>query len=72
LIEWREFTRACATADIVVSDRRLPRGCVPRWLKLDSTALRRTGGLAVYLGKSPRVDTVAERVGDHPWAEFAR
>jgi competence protein ComEC len=72
LIEWRDFTRACAAADIVVSDRRLPRGCVPRWLKLDSSALRRTGGLAVYLGQSPRVETVAERVGAHPWAEFAR
>jgi competence protein ComEC len=72
LIEWREFTRACAAADIVVSDRRLPRGCVPRWLKLDSTALRRTGGLAIYLGKSPRVDTVAGRIGAHPWAQFAR
>jgi competence protein ComEC len=72
LIEWREFTRACAAADIVVSDRRLPRGCMPRWLKLDSSALRRTGGLAIYLGKSPRVDTVAERIGAHPWAQFAR
>jgi competence protein ComEC len=72
LIDWQEFTRACAAADIVVSDRRLPRGCVPRWLKLDSMALRRTGGLAVYLGKSPRVDTVAERIGTHPWAQFAR
>jgi competence protein ComEC len=72
LIEWREFTRACSEADVVVSDRRLPRECVPRWLKLDSTALRRTGGLAVYLGKSPRVDTVAERIGAHPWAQFAR
>jgi competence protein ComEC len=29
-IDWTTITRACANADIVVSDRRLPRGCVPR------------------------------------------
>jgi len=70
-IDWTTITRACAEADIVVSDRRLPRGCTPRWLKLDSAALRKTGGLAIYLGASPRVETVAERVGDHPWAQLA-
>jgi competence protein ComEC len=70
-IEWTTFTRACAAADIVVSDRRLPRGCTPRWLKLDSPTLRSTGGLAIYLGATPRVETVAERVGAHPWAQQA-
>jgi competence protein ComEC len=69
LIDWQTFARACAGADIVVSDRRLPRGCVPRWLKLDAPALRHTGGLAIYLGSEPRIDTVAERVGEHPWTE---
>ena len=70
-IDWVSITRACADADIIVSDRRLPRGCVPRWLKLDAPALRRTGGLAVYLGGRPRVDSVSERVGAHPWAASA-
>lgn len=69
-IDWATITRACARADIVVSDRRLPRGCKPRWLKLDRAALARTGGVAIYLGRRPRVDTVAERVGQHPWASF--
>jgi competence protein ComEC len=69
-IDWATLTRACADSDIVVSDRRLPRGCTPRWLKLDSAALRKTGGLAIYLGNAPRVDSVADRVGDHPWAEL--
>jgi competence protein ComEC len=68
-IDWAAITQACAQADIVVSDRRLPRGCTPRWLKLDAPALRRTGGIALYLGRKPRIETVAERVGDHPWAE---
>jgi competence protein ComEC len=69
-IDWQAITIACAQADIVVSDRRLPRGCTPRWLKLDASALRRSGGLAIYLGNQPRVDTVADRVGAHPWAQF--
>jgi competence protein ComEC len=67
-IEWTEITRACANADVAVSDRRLPLGCVPRWLKLDRAALERTGGVAIYLGKHPRVDTVADSRGEHPWA----
>jgi competence protein ComEC len=67
LIDWETFTRACAAADIVVSDRRLPRGCVPHWLKLDRPALERTGGLAIYLDGTPRIDMVVERVGAHPW-----
>jgi competence protein ComEC len=67
-IDWVPFTRACADTDIAVSDRRLPRGCTPRWLKLDRSALARTGGVAIYLGAHPRVDTVADRVGEHPWA----
>jgi competence protein ComEC len=70
-IDWVTITTGCAQADIVVSDRRLPRGCQPRWLKLDRSALARTGGLAIYLGSNPRVDTVAERVGRHPWAQLA-
>ena len=68
-IDWDEFTRACADADIVVSDRRLPRGCNPRWLKLDRTSLAQSGGVAIYLDDSPSVTTVAERVENHPWAE---
>ena len=71
-IDWVTFTRACAESDIAVSDRRLPRGCVPRWLKLDAPALQRTGGVAIYLGRNPRVDTVADRVGAHPWSQFGR
>jgi competence protein ComEC len=70
-IEWEEMTRACALADIAVSDRRLPRGCSPRWLKLDRPALARTGGLAIYLGARPRVETVAASRGEHPWAADA-
>lgn len=71
-IDWDQLTRACSEADIVVSDRRLPRGCEPRWLRLDPETLSRSGGLAIHLSNEPRVDTVSDRVGHHPWAEIAR
>ena len=66
-LDREEMVAACAGADIVVADRRLPRGCVPRWLKLDREVLGRTGGVAIYLGGG-RVDSVAGRLGQHPWA----
>jgi competence protein ComEC len=65
--DWVEITRACAEADIVVSDRWLPKACNPRWLKLDRKALAATGGVAIYLGREPRVLSVTQRVGGHPW-----
>jgi competence protein ComEC len=64
----RAFARACAEADIVVSDRRLPRTCTPRWLKADRDFLARTGGLAVTFSDGPSVATVAAGEGRHPWA----
>jgi competence protein ComEC len=67
-LEWRDLVQACAGADIVVSDRWLPRGCRPNWLRLDRHSLERTGGLAIYLDGTPRVVTVADLVGQHPWA----
>lgn len=61
------MTRACATADIVVSDRRLPRTCTPKWLKLDRPTLARTGGVTVVFGTAPHVQ-LTNAVGDrHPW-----
>jgi len=68
-IDWDTVTRACADADIVISDRRLPRGCAPRWLKLDREALSRSGGVAIGLAGNPWLDTVADRTGEHPWAQ---
>jgi competence protein ComEC len=66
LVEIGAMNRACAAADIVVSERRLPKTCRPRWLKADRTLLARTGGLAIRLD-SAAVRTV-RRAGDaHPW-----
>lgn len=66
------FRRACAEADIVVSDRRLPRSCVPRWLKADREFLARHGGLAIRLGRTGSVEAVASAEGRHPWAGAVR
>jgi competence protein ComEC len=67
-IDWTALTQACADADIVVADRRLPKGCTPRWLKLDRAALEQSGGMAIYLRNEPRIVTVADQLGEHPWA----
>ena len=62
-----EFVALCRQVDIVVSDRRLPRGCRPRWLLLTPSTLRRTGGLAITLA-SGRVASVLVPGDEHPWA----
>jgi competence protein ComEC len=67
MIDRTAMQRACAAADIVASDRRLPDWCRPRWLKADATLLSGTGGLAITLAR-PAVMTVAEMQGQHPWA----
>ncbi|MBV8685864.1 MAG: ComEC/Rec2 family competence protein [Alphaproteobacteria bacterium] len=66
-VEAEPLRRACAGADIVVAERRLPAACAPRWLKADAATLSRTGGLAIRLGRAPSVETVGESVGAHPW-----
>lgn len=68
-MRWEELTRACAAVDLVISDRWLPRGCVPRWLKLDRRTLASTGGVAIHLGEPPRIDSVASRTAGHPWSQ---
>ena len=68
-IDWAELTRACADADIVVAHRRLPKGCTPRWLKLDRAALEQSGGISIVLGDEPTVRSVAAQLGGHPWAK---
>jgi competence protein ComEC len=66
ILPYAAFRADCAAADIVVSDRRLPDWCRPRWFKADRALLANTGGIAVTLA-SGRVETVAEGEGKHPW-----
>jgi competence protein ComEC len=62
------FIAACHTADIVVSERGLPKRCVPRWLKLDRRVLRRTGGVALTL-RTGTVVTILNAGDRHPWRD---
>ncbi len=62
---------ACEAADIVVSERRLPDWCSPRWLRLDQQALERRGAVAIWL-ESGRVRGARDNLGDHPWAGVSK
>ncbi len=61
-----DLVRDCAAVDVVVSDRRLPRDCNPRWLKLDRASLARSGGIALYW-RTGKVRTVRSAAEAHPW-----
>jgi competence protein ComEC len=71
LVPAGELIAACAKADIVVSERRLPRRCRPRWLRLDRPVLARTGGIAITL-VSGGVRTVLSPGDAHPWRAISR
>ncbi len=62
-----DLTTLCRQVDIVVSDRRLPKKCLPRWLLLTPKTLSRTGGLALTLS-SGRLQTVLTPGDEHPWS----
>jgi competence protein ComEC len=65
-VEERALAAACREADIVVSERFLPRSCRPRWLKADRRMLEQSGGLAIDLS-AQRITTVANGQGEHGW-----
>jgi competence protein ComEC len=66
LVDVRDLISFCRGVDVIVSDRRLPRSCSPRWLKLDRAALARSGGVTITLAP-PTLRTVADERGRHPW-----
>jgi competence protein ComEC len=71
-VEERALAAACERADIVISERWLPRTCQPRWLKADRAMLEENGGLSIVLGGSalssgPILNTVAASEGEHGW-----
>jgi competence protein ComEC len=70
MVRWEEMIALCRSVDIIVSDRRLPPACTPRWLKLDREALARTGGVAITLAGG-QVRTV-RGAGTHPWLDPPR
>ncbi|WEK43022.1 MAG: ComEC/Rec2 family competence protein [Candidatus Sphingomonas colombiensis] len=67
---WEEMVAACRAVDIVISDRRLPRACAPRWLLLDRPTLEKTGGVALSLAVG-KIVTVRKLGDRHPWVAAA-
>ncbi len=67
LVPWTELITLCPKLDIIVSERRLPPACKPRWLKVDRDLLERTGGLAISFQPAPVVETALGGNTDHPW-----
>lgn len=65
-LPWVAFMDTCASVDIIVSDRRLPRTCKARWVTADRALLAQTGGMAIQFGTSS-VRTVIQPDDDHPW-----
>jgi competence protein ComEC len=65
-IDRARFEPACAAADIVISDRRMPRWCRPRWQMFDRTALAESGAVAIWFA-GPRIEAANAGAGDHPW-----
>ena len=66
-----EMAAACKRVDIVVSDRWLPKSCMPRWVKADRNFLETSGGLAFYLNQS-RLLTVNDDNAHMPWVQAAQ
>jgi competence protein ComEC len=71
LMPWAAFTQSCRSVDIMVSERRLPAACQPRWMKIDRSFLERSGGVAITL-QNQRVETVNPVRDDHPWMVAAQ
>lgn len=70
-LPWRALVESCAASDIVIADRRMPRGCVPRWLKIDRPDLARRGGAAIDLDRG-RVWRSRDPRDEHPWVPVRR
>jgi len=65
-LERADMAPACASADLVVSERDVPDWCRPRWLTLDRAALEKRGAIALWLDRG-RVVGAIDNKGDHPW-----
>lgn len=68
-LDYPALIAACSTADIVVSERALPKACAPKWMKLDRYTLRRSGGVSIF-SKDQTMRSVANEQSHLPWSEF--
>ena len=65
-IKWQDIVLECKKSDIIISDRLLPRACLPKWVRIDPAFLEKTGGLAITLAPAQVQMTKPVR-SDHPW-----
>ena len=63
------LSAACRRADIVVSERRLPQSCAPRWLKADRSLLSQVGGMTINL-ENQHISTALGWTGRHIWTRY--
>jgi competence protein ComEC len=70
-VPWPALVESCAASDIVIADRRMPRGCQPRWLKIDRPDLASHGGAAIDL-EGRRVWRSRDPRDEHPWIPARR
>jgi competence protein ComEC len=66
LVPYSDFIAACAAADLVIADRRLPTGCTPRWAKLDRPTLAAMGGARIMIAQR-RIIGGRDPRDRHPW-----
>jgi competence protein ComEC len=66
-VDGADMAAACAAADVVISDRWLPRECTARWLTIDRDRLAESGGLALYFGARPKILPTLNAGDRHPW-----
>lgn len=72
MADYSSLIAACKDADIVISDRRMPKACEPKWLLVDRAYLADHGGMILHLGNKPRLLNVAPDNTDHPWHQAER
>ncbi len=70
-LKYQSLISACKAVDIAISDRSLPKGCTPKWLKIDRYSLRKTGGLAIF-AHDRRIKSVADDQAHLPWSVYRR
>ena len=69
MLDWTQLIKLCSQVDIIVSERRLPPKCKPRWIKADRSFLEQNGGLAITLGKTASAQMGRGSRDDHPWVQ---
>lgn len=62
----------CWAADVIVASVPVDRWCDQALAVVDKWDLWEKGAHAVWLGPFPRVETVAESMGNRPWSPFRR